>query len=180
MIETTCCFTGYRPEKLPWGLDEHNPNCRKLKEVLYREKQRLIIGHGVTRFISGMARGIETYAAEIVLALKEIHPVTLECAIPYEEQAAGWRSMDRERYFSIVAKADRETLISHKFSYESLEIRNRYMVDQSGFVIAVWGGGRGGTGGTGNTLHYAEKKGRFVVCIDPSTQTVTYLDGKTQ
>ena len=33
-------------------------------------------------------KGVDMYAAETVLALKEKHPqITLECAIPYERQA---------------------------------------------------------------------------------------------
>ena len=32
--ERTCCFTGHRPEKLPWGWDEGDPRCRRLKEKL--------------------------------------------------------------------------------------------------------------------------------------------------
>ena len=32
--ERTCCFTGHRPEKLPWGWDEEDPRCRRLKEKL--------------------------------------------------------------------------------------------------------------------------------------------------
>lgn len=31
----TCCFTGHRPEKLPWGTDEGDPRCRMLKKKLY-------------------------------------------------------------------------------------------------------------------------------------------------
>ena len=30
----TCCFTGHRPEKLPWGSDESSPDCGLLKERL--------------------------------------------------------------------------------------------------------------------------------------------------
>ena len=30
----TCCFTGHRPEKLPWGDDEADPRCRALKRKL--------------------------------------------------------------------------------------------------------------------------------------------------
>lgn len=44
---------------------------------------------GVTHFIAGMALGIDQICAGIVLELKqEYSTITLECAIPYEEQAA--------------------------------------------------------------------------------------------
>ena len=29
--ENTCCFTGHREYKLPWGSDETDPRCRKLQ-----------------------------------------------------------------------------------------------------------------------------------------------------
>ena len=30
----TCCFTGHRPDKLPWGPDESDPRCAALKTVI--------------------------------------------------------------------------------------------------------------------------------------------------
>ena len=29
--ENTCCFTGHRPAKLPWGSRESDPRCTELK-----------------------------------------------------------------------------------------------------------------------------------------------------
>ena len=49
---------------------------------------------------SGMAQGVDMYAAEIVLELKKQDPqITLECAIPYERQAVRWPEALRNRYF---------------------------------------------------------------------------------
>ena len=31
---TTCCFTGHRPDKLPWGSRESDPRCLTLKRRL--------------------------------------------------------------------------------------------------------------------------------------------------
>ena len=45
---------------------------------------KLIENKGVTHFISGMALGVDIYAAEIVLNLKTKYPhITLESAIPW-------------------------------------------------------------------------------------------------
>ena len=32
--QISCCFSGYRPGKLPWGNDENDPRCRALKARL--------------------------------------------------------------------------------------------------------------------------------------------------
>ena len=32
--ERTCCFTGHRPVRLPWGTRESDPRCTALKEQI--------------------------------------------------------------------------------------------------------------------------------------------------
>ena len=33
--QSACCFTGHRPGKLPWGLNEEDPRCLELKRRLW-------------------------------------------------------------------------------------------------------------------------------------------------
>ena len=66
----TCCFTGNRPEKLPWGNDEQHPDCLAFKRALYAQLETLV-AEGYRRFICGMARGGDTWFAEAVLQLKK-------------------------------------------------------------------------------------------------------------
>ena len=88
----TCAFTGHRPKGL--GYPESDERCAALKEKLRSLIIRMIEEKGVTHFISGMAQGVDMYAAEIVLELKKHYPqITLECAIPYERQAVRWRKL---------------------------------------------------------------------------------------
>ena len=30
--QESCCFTGHRPAKLPWGYNESDPRCVRLKK----------------------------------------------------------------------------------------------------------------------------------------------------
>ena len=76
----TCCFTGHRPEKLPWGDDEADPRCRALKRKL-ADAVEAAYEEGMRHFICGMARGCDLFFAEAVLALRERRgDVTLEAA----------------------------------------------------------------------------------------------------
>ena len=73
----TVCFTGHRPEKLTQS------------EETVREALRKGIDQALawrcTRFISGMAPGVDIWAAEEVLALKEKRPeIRLVCAVTYD------------------------------------------------------------------------------------------------
>ena len=52
----TCCFTGHRPSKLPWGTREEDPRCVALKGRIAAALEEEYAA-GVRHFISGMARG---------------------------------------------------------------------------------------------------------------------------
>ena len=54
--ETTCCFTGHRPEKLPWREDEGDPRCLELKARLAGAVEAAY-EKGMRHFLCGMARG---------------------------------------------------------------------------------------------------------------------------
>ena len=60
-MEKKCCFTGHRPKSLPFGYNEEEPSCKKLKELLSENIERQITENGVTHFISGMAMGVDIY-----------------------------------------------------------------------------------------------------------------------
>ena len=151
----TCCFTGHRPEKLPWGSNETDPQCVALKEAI-RDAVAAACDEGFRHFICGMARGCDFYFAEAVLALRRQRPeITLEAAIPCPTQSRGWSAEERKRWQSLVDASDYETLVQERYSPDCMIRRNRYMVDHSGLVIAVYGGT---DGGTRRTLEYAIAK----------------------
>ncbi|MGN0563750.1 MAG: SLOG family protein [Candidatus Heritagella sp.] len=167
MKRQTCCFTGHRPQNLPFRFNEKDERCMALKRTLREQIIPLIEKENVTHFLSGMAIGIDMYAAEIVLDLKKSYPgITLESVIPCESQAMKWSETLRNRYFRIVAQCDHETRIQMKYTPDCMDKRNRYMVDHSDIVIAVWSGK---PSGTGKTVRYALDKGKMVVVINPIT-----------
>lgn len=167
MKKDTCCFTGHRPQKLPWGYDEEWEDCIRLKLKLACEIEAMR-KKGVTTFISGMAIGVDMWAAEIVLDLKRAYPldtIKLMAAIPFEGQANKWSGEYRERYFDILAKADGEITFHEHYTKGCMHERNRFMVDNSAYMIAVFNGEKGGTA---NTLKYAESKGLNIIIINPN------------
>ena len=163
-----CCFTGHRPEKLPWGGNEADPRCAALKAAI-RDAVEAAYDEGFRHFICGMARGCDFYFAEAVLALRRERPdVTLEAAIPCPTQSRSWPEEDRRRWQALVDSCDYETLVQERYSPDCMLRRNRYMVDHSGMVIAVYDGGRGGTR---HTLEYAMRKKVPFLDIRPEGET---------
>lgn len=168
----SCCFTGHRPEKLPWGHDEESEDCilLKLKLTVQIEEMRR---RGVTTFYTGMAQGVDMFAAEAVLLLKQAYPdeeIRLIAVIPHEGQANRWSVDYRERYFNILADVDDDVCLHTHYTRGCMHERNRYMVERCSHLIAVF---NGEAGGTRNTVEYARKKGLEIVTINPNDMTVT-------
>lgn len=167
-------FTGYRPEKLPFceGEDEKYLCFRK---TLYKVIKRLA-ELGYTHFISGIAMGFDTWVAEDVLALKkEVPEVTLECAVPFPEQADKWPREDKIRRSRIIESSDSVVVTSLEYTKSAYFKRNRYMVDNSEVVVCCYDGK---SGGTAYTVEYARKKAKTVIQINPSDFVVTVVSGK--
>lgn len=149
------CFTGHRPEKL--SMSEGKVKSALLQEIMKS------INDGYNVFISGMARGVDMWAAEIVLELKDEFPdIKLIAAIPFEGFEQSWSKENKQAYNHILEQADLIKFICPKFSYSSYQIRNEWMVDHSAKVIAVWNGEKSGTK---NTVDYANKCGVELVNI---------------
>ncbi|UOO38718.1 DUF1273 family protein [Oscillospiraceae bacterium CM] len=162
--ENTCCFSGYRPEKLPWGQNEDDARCQSLKEKLF-DVVTAVYDAGIRHFVCGMALGSDIYFCETVLRLKDMYSdVTLEAALPCEEQAARWTEAQRSRYFRLVQQCDKETYVGRRYTSDCMMRRNMYMVDKSSLLITVYDGR---FGGTMHTVGYAESNELEIIQLKP-------------
>ena len=156
-------FTGYRPEKLPF-FSEDDPMCVELKNRLSKQIEQLI-KDGADEFFSGMARGVDIWAAEAVLELRRTYPdIKLTAVIPCPEQANSWSEEDRDRYHAILEACDKKLVISPHYSKGCMHKRNKALVDTCDILVAVFDGQ---SGGTKQTVAYAKSKGRKTLLITP-------------
>ncbi len=158
-----CCFSGYRPEKFPFELNQRNIDFCLLKSRILKTLTALIEDEcGV--FYCGMARGFDILCGECVLALKrEFSNIKLVCAVPYENQETNFSPSWKAKYYTLLQNADEVYYISKKYSSFCFQQRNMFMVDNSDYVMTWYDGKRGGTR---NTLKYAAKKGRYIINLN--------------
>lgn len=143
------CFTGHRPEKLTMN---EVTLCAVLSDAIDRS-----IKECFTTFISGMARGVDIVAAEIVLKKKESNPnLRLICALPHPDFEKRWSDEWQKRYHAVLEKADLVKMVCREFTMNSYQIRNEWMVNHSARVLALYNGTKGGTW---NTIQYAKSLG---------------------
>jgi len=159
--ETTCAFTGHRPEKMPFPVADESDAFQTLLQRLDLTI-RVSILKGYRHFITGMSRGLDLWAAQSIAYYKTIYPdITLEAAIPHPEQTRRWSTADKQLYSQILASCDKQTLISSAYVPGSMHARNRYMVDHASLLIAAFDPAV--PGGTEYTVDYAQKKNVRVV-----------------
>lgn len=149
--EHTCCVTGHRD--IPTDA----------KETIWTEVRRellLAIGDGYTHFISGFATGADLMFGEIIAEAKSSYPITLEAAIPYP----GRIKTPNADFQRLIECCDVVKVHSERYFKGCFVRRNRYMVDVSQRVIAVYDGRE--TGGTAATVRYAMRKDLQIRIID--------------
>ena len=173
-IETTCNFTGHRPD----GLFGYDPRTDGNLKMLHKLRE-LIIHHiehyGVDTFITGMALGVDMWAARIVLKLKETYPhLKLVAAIPCNNHSSKWNQESQEEWKMIVDRCDIVRYVSNEeYTNWCMQKRDEWMVDRSKYVIAVWNETKGGTA---NCVNYAKKLDKTITVLQPKTLEVKILD----
>ena len=170
-LYTSCAFTGHRPAKFPWKYDENDPQCVELKAVLARQIEKLAAA-GVTDFYTGMALGVDTWAAIAVLDLRKRNPaIKLRCVLPCEGQETKWSTSAQILYKDILGDADSVEYVKRTYDRKCMLERNQRLVDSAALLLAVYNGEK--RGGTAATVRYAQKAGREILVIDPITRSVS-------
>lgn len=148
--------TGHRPNNL--GGWRWNPIHAKVYQDLRRAFRHL----RPTYIITGMALGVDQWAAEVAIELG----VPFIAAVPFEGQEGVWPDAAKAKYRQILTKAFRHYIVSPG-SYESWKMseRNKWIVQNCAKLIAVWDGSV--DGGTSHCVSYAQKVGREIFYIDP-------------
>lgn len=154
--KTTCCFTGHRPEKLRSGEAEIR--------TLLREAILDSIEEGYDTFISGMAPGVDLWAAQEVLAVKlSGRDIRLICAVPFPGAEKNRDPAHQSLFRKILEASDAVRYVCQKYKPWCFTARDKWMVEHASMVIAVFNGTRGGTE---STIKYAIEQGRQLVLID--------------
>ena len=169
------CFTGHRPSSFSFGYNESGKEFNKIMGLL-DDTILIAIENGYRYFISGAALGVDTWAAELVLERRKQFGLKLELAIPCLNQDKLWRDSYKERYYELLKEADRITYVTRQpYSRKFMVRRNKYMVDRSSLVIAVY---NGIIGGTQNCYNYALLKKKKVLRMNPNDCSITWINSE--
>ncbi len=145
----TCCFTGHRDI----------PKCDEQK-ILTRVHYLLqpLLDKGVRYFGVGGAVGFDMIVAEYLLELRDRQgkKIKIISVLPYPEWREKWNEVDIYRQDEIMHRSDKVTFVRDAYCKDVYLIRDRKLVDESGYCICYC---NRRTGGTAYTVRYAMKKG---------------------
>lgn len=141
----TCCVTGHR------NLPQNEIN--KIKATLRRETD-LAVADGYTRFMSGFADGVDQYFSEIVLERKKARPeLELVAVIAYQKRLDSLKGKGKTN--ELLAACADVIVMQEEYHPSVYSHRNRYMVERSDRVIAVYDGRE--KGGTVRAIRFAHQ-----------------------
>lgn len=149
-------FTGHRPEKLPWSSDD-DERCTAFLNKLEAEIVRAY-NEGARYFLSGMADGVDLYAAEAVLRLSHRCPgMRLVAVFPFGRG-------DSARKRRIAARAYMAVSLHKAYVPYCFTERNMFLVRHSSRMICGFSGDA--ASGTAATMRMAEREGVDMVLIN--------------
>ncbi len=99
--------------------------------------------------------------AQFVIFLRdqyEYQSITLEAALPYPIDPVKQLKNCRGARELVMFECNLKHTVSDHYFRGCMAKRNRYMVDKSDLVLAIWNGQE--SGGTWNTIQYARSKGK--------------------
>lgn len=145
----TCCFTGHR----------NIPKCDEQK-ILTRVHYLLqpLIQNGVKYFGVGGAVGFDMIVAEYLLDLRDRQgkKIKIISVLPFPDWREKWNEDDIWRQEQIMRRSDKVTFVRDTYCKDVYLIRDRKLVDESGYCISYC---NRRTGGTAYTVRYAMKQG---------------------
>ncbi|MCD7823545.1 MAG: DUF1273 domain-containing protein [Oscillospiraceae bacterium] len=161
--EHTACFTGHRPEKIPFYDDEIK---RRMLMSMFIQLIYDAIDDGYRTFICGMARGIDIWGGRAIYALKHERPelnLKMIGISPYKNEVNLLHGVDIYEYGTVRVGCDEMYYLSEDYFPACYHIRNRLMVDHSSRIIGVISEYKSGTA---NTIREAKRQGLDLQIID--------------
>lgn len=145
MEKKTCCVTGHR------DLPQNQINY--VKASLLREIEKAV-ADGFTCFMSGFAEGVDQYFVEMVMEKQKDDPsLELIAVIPYRKRLDSLKT--KGRTYEMLEACRDVVVIQEEYQPSVYSHRNRYMVEHSDRVIAVYDGRE--KGGTVRTIRFAHQ-----------------------
>ena len=144
----TCAVTGHR--NLGFDFDKSLLKASVLE----------VINKGVDTFLVGMAVGFDSVCFKVLEDIRKQKNIKIIACIPCKNQDINFTQSQKIEYKKMLNSADEQVLVSEEYTPGCMFKRNRFMVDNSNYLICYL---RSSSGGTIYTVNYAQKLGKNII-----------------
>ena len=171
-----CAIIGQHPMRFPWGFDEEDESCGKMKMELAQQIM-VLRQNGVSQFLVACDCGVGLYAAEIINGLRTTdRDLMLLCYTPHEEQATKWAPYLRERYFDVVEKCTYISAVCEVGAPDAQLQAYKKIIDLADVVLGVYDVDiSAAASAEDRALAYAEGQHNSLVLLHPTELTTKQI-----
>jgi uncharacterized phage-like protein YoqJ len=166
------------------GYNNKTNRCKPIKQALKELFQELFKDPEHDFLFTGMALGVDQWAAEVALEMG----VKVIAVIPCKDQECVWPQSAQLQYTNILSKCYKTILVDprpYAKELNQMQKRNLVLIDACDVLVAVWSGSRysynnvgQSTGsGTYNCVEAATEKGKPIYQIFPGDLRRIKLSG---
>jgi uncharacterized phage-like protein YoqJ len=171
MLRARCAFSGQDLNTFPWGFDEKDDRCLKLKITLLQEIE-VLYNKGIHNFITDCAPGVSTWSAEFVIGMMERHQaIQLKCVI--FEHSPKWLREYRTRFSFLLNHCTEIVNLGLEYHENYFHACSQYLVDNSDILVAVSDMNECRQNNPGYIVRYAQQLNHDVIRIHPVTLAIT-------
>ncbi len=132
-------ITGYRAHELGIFNDKH-PGVAIIKTAL-ENQLRVLIEDGLEWIVISGQQGVETWAAQVVIELKNDYPeLKYSIITPFLEQEKNWNEHKQATYMHIVSNADFVTSVTkrpYEAPWQFIE-KDKFIIDNTDGTLLVY------------------------------------------
>lgn len=152
--EIKIAITGHRPNKLG-GYDEQKNKKNTVIDVFTNAFKTIQLKYDIKYVLIGMALGTDQWVAEACMKLN----IPFIACIPFFDYEKKWPRKSKIKYNILLGFAQQKIFVSSG-GYDNFKLfeRNKYMVDNSDLLLAIWDGSSGGTSHAINYAKWRNKK----------------------
>lgn len=121
----TCTVAGRRPTRFKWKYNENNNGCKRLKKRMH-DRFMVLYEKGVRWFPVGGSLGVDQWAGEIILRLKErpeYSDIELAVVLPYPNHDDRWDTRSRERLPFLIRHSVKSVTVGTKADQNCVLLR---------------------------------------------------------
>lgn len=169
-----CAVMGQHPMRFPWGFDEEDESCGKMKMELAQQIM-VLRQNGVSQFLVACDCGVGLYAAEIINGLRTTdRDLMLLCYTPHEEQATKWAPYLRERYFDMLTACTYLSVVCEVGAPDAQLQAYKKVIDLADVVLGVYDADTSATDSAEDrALTYAEGQHKPLLMLPPIAPGIT-------